>query len=75
MLESEYIWSTTEQSKKRLEALNIISMLVSSYGGTAEVDMENETIEIDFPDTVSKEQEIDCAEKIERIMLEAGFCI
>ena len=75
MIGQEYIWSTSEKSRMRAEALNRISIIVGSYGGHVEVDMENEILNCVYPDSVSEEDKADCAQKCEKIMLKAGFSI
>ena len=76
MIESnEYIWSTSEKARMRAEALNSISMIVASYGGTVDVNLAFGKLNMKFPDSVSKEQELACAAKVEKVMIESGFCV
>lgn len=72
---NEYIWSTNDKERMRLQALNSISMIVASYGGTVDINLDFGKLNMKFPDSVSKEQEIACAAKVEKVMLEAGFCV
>jgi len=53
----------------------MIRAIVDKYGGTVEIDIQNNLLNIDFPDSVSAEDEAKCALEVEEAMDEAGFCI
>jgi hypothetical protein len=57
----EYVWSTSEQSKLRALSLFIIRSIVEKHGGTVEVDLATDTLNIDVP----QGEETACAKEIE----------
>jgi len=69
------VWSTSAQSTAQAKGLWMIRAIVDKYGGTVEIDIQNNLLNIDFPDSVSAEDEAKCALEVEEAMDEAGFCI
>ncbi len=57
----DYVWSTSEEARLRALSLYIIRSIVESHGGTVEVDLASDTINIDVPE---KEQ-VACSREIE----------
>ena len=55
------VWSTSEKSKLRALSLFIIQSIVERHGGSAEIDLATNTINIDLPD----EEKVACAQEIE----------
>ena len=55
------VWSTSEQSRLRALSLYIIRSIVEKHGGTMEVDLATDTINIEVP----KEEQVPCAQEIE----------
>ncbi len=65
MIEAEqYVWSTNEKTRLRALSLYIIRTIVEKHGGTIEVDLATDTINIDVP----KAEETACAREIEEQM-------
>lgn len=56
-----YVWSTSEKTRLRALSLNLIRSIVERYGGTIDIDLGTDTINIDVP---AKEQ-VACALEIE----------
>ncbi len=56
-----YVWSTSEKSKLRTLSLYIIRSIVERHGGSIDIDLATDTINIDLPD----EEKITCAQEIE----------
>ena len=56
-----YVWSTSEKSKLRALSLYIIRSIVERHGGSIEIDLATDTINIDLP----KEEKVACAQEIE----------
>ena len=56
-----YVWSTSEEARMKAFSLYIIQSIVEKHGGTVEVDLATDTINIDVPE---KEQ-VACAQEIE----------
>ena len=57
----DYIWSTSEKSKLRALSLYIIRSIVERHGGSIEIDLATDTIDIDLPD----DERSACAQEIE----------
>ena len=57
----DYVRSTSSRAQQKSTALYLIRSIVESKGGTIEIDMATNTINID----VSKEKEVACAQEIE----------
>lgn len=57
----DYVWATSKQTKLRAMSLYLIRSIVESHGGTIEVDLATDTINIDVPDS----EEVACALEIE----------
>jgi nitrogen fixation/metabolism regulation signal transduction histidine kinase len=56
-----YVWSTTKKSKLRALSLYIIRSIVERHGGSIEIDLATDTIDIDLPE----EEKVACAQEIE----------
>jgi sensor histidine kinase regulating citrate/malate metabolism len=61
-LSEQYVWSTNEESRLRGLSLFLIRSIVEKYGGTLEIDLATDTINIDVP----QESEQVCAQEIEK---------
>jgi len=57
----DYVWSTSEEAKLRSFSLWIIQSIVERHGGTVDIDLATDTLNIDVP---AKEQAA-CALEIE----------
>ena len=58
---SGYVWATSEKTRFRTLSLYLIRSIVEKHGGTVNIDLATDTINIDVP-----EQEKDaCAHEIE----------
>jgi hypothetical protein len=57
----DYVWATSEETRLRALSLYLIRSIVERHGGTIDVDLATDTINIDIP---SKEQTA-CAIEIE----------
>ena len=58
---ADYVWATSQKSKLRALSLYLIRSIVEKHGGTINIDLATDTINIDVP-----EQEKDaCAQEIE----------
>ncbi len=57
----EYVWSTSEQARIRALSLFIIRSIVERHGGTVEIDLATDTLNIDVP----RDEEAACAKEIE----------
>jgi hypothetical protein len=58
----QYVWSTSDQAKHRALSLFLIRSIVEKYGGTLDVDLATDTLNIDVP----TEHEAVCAQEIEK---------
>ena len=59
---NDYIWSTNEKSRLRAMSLYLIRSIVEGHGGTIDVDLATDTINIDVPE----QEEAACALEIEK---------
>ena len=57
----DFVWATSQEAKDRSLALSLIQSIVEKHGGTVEVDLATNTIDIDVP----KEEQAACAQEIE----------
>ncbi len=57
----DYIWATNEETKLRALSLYLIRSIVEKHGGSMDIDLATDTINIDVPE---KEQAA-CAQEIE----------
>lgn len=57
----DFVWATSEQAKLRALSLYVIRFIVEKHGGTIDVDLTTDTINIDVPKT----EELACATEIE----------
>ena len=58
---ADYVWATSQKSKLRALSLYLIRSIVEKHGGTVEVDLATDTINIDVP----KKEQAACAQEIE----------
>lgn len=58
---TDYIWSTSEKGRLRATALYLIQSIVERHGGSVEVDLATNTININVP----KGEQGACAQEIE----------
>jgi len=57
----DYIWATNEKTRLHALSLYLIRSIVERHGGTIDVDLETDTINIDVP----KNEEDACALELE----------
>jgi hypothetical protein len=46
----DYVWATSEESRRKALSLHLIGSIVHRHGGTVAVDTETDSIRIDVPD-------------------------
>jgi hypothetical protein len=56
-----YVWATSEQARLRALSLYVIRSIVEKHGGTVDIDLATDTLNIDVP----KAEELACAREIE----------
>jgi hypothetical protein len=56
-----FVWATSEQARLRALSLYVIRSIVEKHGGTVDIDLATDTINIDVP----KAEEVACAKEIE----------
>ena len=56
-----FVWATSEQARLRALSLYVIRSIVEKHGGTVDIDLATDTLNIDVP----KEEEVACAREIE----------
>lgn len=56
-----YVWGTSEEARLKAFSLYVIQSIVEKHGGTVEVDLATDTININVPE----EQQAHCAQEIE----------
>jgi len=57
----DYVWATSEKTRFRTLSLYLIRSIVEKHGGTVNIDLATDTIDIDVPE---KEKHA-CAQEIE----------
>ena len=57
----EYVWATSEKARSRALSLYRIRSIVERRGGTVEIDMATQTININVPE----DEKVACAQEIE----------
>jgi hypothetical protein len=57
----DYVWATSEKAKLRALSLYLIRSIVERHGGTIDVDLGTDTINIDVPE----QEKAACAQEIE----------
>jgi len=57
----DYVWATSEEAKQRALSLYNIRSIVERHGGTLEIDMATDTININVPEN----ERVACAQEIE----------
>lgn len=57
----DYVWATSEKAKLRALSLYLIRSIVERHGGTIDVDLATDTINIDVPE----KEKAACAQEIE----------
>jgi len=58
---TDYIWSTSEKALLRATTLYLIQSIVGRHGGSVDIDLATNTINIDVP----KNEQVACAQEIE----------
>ena len=58
----DYVWATSQESKRHALSLSLIGSIVHKHGGTVQIDPETHSINIDVPD----EGKVACAEELNR---------
>jgi len=59
--QNPYVWATSEEARLRALSLYLIRSIVERHGGTVDVDLATDTINIDVPD----EEQTACAQEME----------
>ncbi|KPK30253.1 MAG: hypothetical protein AMK69_03940 [Nitrospira bacterium SG8_3] len=57
----DYVWATSEKSKLRALSLYLIRSIVEKHGGTIQIDLATNTIDIDVPE----KEKAACAQELE----------
>jgi hypothetical protein len=60
--DEDYVWATSQGSKRHALSLSLIGSIVHRHGGTVQVDSETQAIHIHVPD----EEKLACAEELSR---------
>jgi len=60
--DEDYVWGTSQESKRHALSLSLIGSIVHKHGGTVQIDPETDSINIDVPD----EEKLRCAEELSR---------
>jgi len=60
-LVEDFVWSTSEQTRLRTLSLYIIRSIVEKYGGTINIDLRTDTINVDVPE----KNRVACAREID----------
>jgi hypothetical protein len=58
----EYVWATSEEARQQAVSLYLIHSIAQRYGGKAQIDFDNYSINLDVPN----EQKLACLQEIER---------
>jgi hypothetical protein len=58
----DYVWATSQESKRHALSLSLIGSIVHKHGGTVQIDPETHSINIDVPD----DEKLGCAEELSR---------
>ena len=61
---ADFVWATNERAKQRALSLYHIRSIVEKHGGTVEIDMATDTLNISVPE----KERIACAHEIEEHM-------
>lgn len=64
----DYVWATNEEARLRALSLCRIQSIVEKHGGTVEIDLATDTVNIDVP----KGEAAACAQEIEEHL--GGMC-
>ena len=59
-ISEDYVWSSSEKSKARATSLFIIQSIVARHGGTVDIDLATDTLNINVP----PEEQLACAKEI-----------
>lgn len=59
-LAEDYVWATSEESRRRALSLSLIGSIVHKHRGTVRIDPETHSFNIDVPD----EEKLACAEEL-----------
>jgi hypothetical protein len=60
----EFVWATSDQARERARSLYVIRSIVEKHGGTIQINVETNTLDIDVPE----ERRHACAQEIEENM-------
>jgi len=60
--DEDYVWATSQESKRHALALSLIGSIVHKHGGTVQIDPETHSISIDVPN----DEKLACAEELSR---------
>jgi hypothetical protein len=64
----DFVWGTDEKATRRARSLYVIRSIVEKHGGTVDIDVEGNKIDIDVPE----EERLACAQEIEEHI--GGLC-
>ena len=59
-LTDDYVWATSEESRRRALSLSLIGSIVHKHRGTVRIDPETQSLNIEVPD----EEKLACAEEL-----------
>jgi sensor histidine kinase regulating citrate/malate metabolism len=60
-MSGDYVWATSEKTRMRTLSLYLIRSIVEKHGGTINIDLATDTINIDVPE----QEKVACAQEIE----------
>jgi hypothetical protein len=60
--DEDYVWATSQESKRHALSLSIIGSIVHKHGGTVQIDSDTHSINIAVPE----EERLACAEELSR---------
>jgi len=60
--DEDYVWATSQESKRYALSLSLMGSIAHKHGGTAQIDPETHSINIEVPD----DQKLACAEELSR---------
>jgi hypothetical protein len=59
-LAEDYVWATSEESRRHALSLSLIGSIVHKHRGTVKIDAETHSLKIEVPD----EEKLACAEEL-----------
>ena len=69
-MDEDFIWTTNPKLAIRLEKAQKAREVVKEYGGTVDIYWPTYTMNLNLPDSVSIDDQLECAHRKESLMLE-----